>query len=99
MGFRAEKREQTDADRTSHANGWKQAVGDSRGLPTPTNTGLQTPTSAKYAADGDCRLVEGDLDIGGRYTNFSLKSFKYPVCIKPWYCTQKSTEPCTRTVV
>jgi hypothetical protein len=52
-GFRAEKRKQADGDRTSHTDGRKQAVGDLRGLRTPTSTGLQTPMSAEYAANGD----------------------------------------------
>jgi hypothetical protein len=28
-----------------------------------------------------------------------LCALKSPLCIKPWYCTQKSTALCTRTVV
>ncbi len=63
-GFRVEKRKQTDGDRTSHADGSKQEVGDSRRHPTPTSTGLQ---SVKYAADGDCRFDEENLDFGGGY--------------------------------
>jgi hypothetical protein len=63
-GFRAEKREQTDGDRTSQVDKWKQGVGDSRGIWTPASTGRQ---SAKYAANGDCWLVEEDLDVSGRY--------------------------------
>jgi hypothetical protein len=65
--FRAGKRGQSDGDRMSHTDGWEQPVGDERGLRTPTSTGFRNPTSAKFTAVGDCQLVEGDLDVGGKY--------------------------------
>jgi hypothetical protein len=59
LSCHVEKQRQFDGDSISHTDECKQALEGARGLPTPTGD--------EVAAVGDCRLVKGDLDVGGTY--------------------------------